>query len=63
MNIKLNRCEHFGVRHAEIAQRLGARPLGEAQIGGVIDDAAGIGVLVIDPHGIAMPAVRRSAPA
>ena len=31
------------------AQHLGPRPLGELQIVGVVDDAAGIGVLVVDP--------------
>ncbi len=36
---------------AERPQHLGAGPLGELQVIGVIDDAGRIGVLVIDPHG------------
>ncbi len=43
-----------------LAHRLGARALGEGEIAGVIDDAAGIGVLVIDAAAIA---VHRGRPA
>ena len=39
------------------AQHLGARPLGEFEVVGVVDHAAGIGVLVIDADGIAVDAV------
>ena len=37
-----------GVVEPEAAQHLGARALGELEIGGVVDDAGGIGVLVVD---------------
>ena len=36
---------------AQGAQHLGAAALGESQVVGVIDDAAGVGVLVIDADG------------
>ena len=39
-----------------IAQHLGARPLGEAQVVGVVDDAAGVGVLVVDADAATMDA-------
>src|SRR5262249_19451465 len=39
------------------AQIIGARPLHETQVVGVIDDAGEIGVLVIDPHRHDMAAV------
>ena len=42
---------------AEQAQIVGAAALHEAQIARVIDDAGKIGVLVIDPHRLEMPAV------
>ncbi len=59
MNITANRREQFRMRDARVAQGFGAGAFGEAQIGGVIDDTAGIGVLVVDPHRIAVPAIRR----
>jgi hypothetical protein len=43
-------CRQPRLLHTETAQHLGAGALGEAQITGVVDEAAGIGVLVVDPH-------------
>ena len=45
----------------ETAQHLGARALGELEIGGVVDDAGGVGVLVVDPDADAVDA-RLDAP-
>src|SRR6185437_4411597 len=42
---------------AEAAQHLGARPLGEFEVVGIIDEAGGVGVLVIDTHGKEIGAV------
>ena len=39
---------------SQVAQGFGAGALGVAQVIGVIDDAAGIGVLVIDAQRVAM---------
>ncbi len=46
--------QHGGVRHAGGTQRLGARGLGHGEISRVIDDAAGIGVRIIDPAVVQM---------
>ena len=42
------------MRHTEVAQRLGAGAFGEAKIGRVVDDAAGICVLLIDAQDMVM---------
>ena len=50
------RARSVRVVEPEAAQHLGPRPLGELQVVGVVDDAAGIGVLVVDPQRQAMDA-------
>ncbi len=51
---ELENCNQIAMRDAGVAHRLGAGAFGEAQIVGMIDDAAGVGVLVIDADLIAM---------
>ena len=51
------RSNYLRLLGADQPQVVGPAPLHEAQIAGVIDDAGKIGVLVIDPHRLDMPAV------
>src|SRR6185437_2572433 len=50
----------LGVMHAMVAQELGARPLEELEVGGMIDIAGKIRVLVIDADGKALGPCHRS---
>src|SRR6266404_1292817 len=54
--------DHFAVTGAGIAHHLGARAFGEFQIIGVIDDAGGVRILIIDANGKAMDVRHRCPP-
>ncbi len=47
--------DHGGVGQAGVAQGFGAGAFGKPQIGGVIHDAAGVGVLIIDTNVVHVP--------